>query len=68
MNPHLQQLNPYPFARLREAMQGITPPAHLREIPLYIGEPKHPTPPNHQRRPHSITRRIIQIPRIARAA
>ena len=44
MNSHLQQLKPYPFARLREAMQGITPPAHLREIPLYIGEPKHPTP------------------------
>ena len=30
MNSHLQQLKPYPFARLREAMQGITPPAHLR--------------------------------------
>ena len=44
MNPHLSQLKPYPFARLREAMQGITPPADLREIPLYIGEPKHPTP------------------------
>ena len=44
MNPHLNQLQPYPFARLREAMQGITPPADLREIPLYIGEPKHPTP------------------------
>ena len=44
MNSHLQQLKPYPFARLREAMQGITPPAHLCEIPLYIGEPKHPTP------------------------
>ncbi len=44
MNPHLQQLKPYPFARLREAMQGITPPDNLHEIPLYIGEPKHPTP------------------------
>ena len=44
MNPHLQQLQPYPFARLREAMQGIVPPAHLTEIPLYIGEPKHPAP------------------------
>ena len=44
MNLHLQQLQPYPFARLREAVQGIVPPAHLTEIPLYIGEPKHPAP------------------------
>ena len=44
MNPHLQQLQPYPFARLREAVQGIVPPEHLTEIPLYIGEPKHPAP------------------------
>ena len=45
MNSHLNQLHPYPFARLREAMQGITPSAGITEIPLYIGEPKHPTPP-----------------------
>ena len=44
MNSHLNQLHPYPFARLREAMQGITPPEGITEIPLYIGEPKHPTP------------------------
>ena len=44
MNRHLQQLQPYPFARLREAVQGIVPPAYLTEIPLYIGEPKHPAP------------------------
>ena len=44
MNSHLNQLHPYPFARLREAMQGITPPEGISEIPLYIGEPKHPTP------------------------
>lgn len=44
MNPHLQQLQPYPFARLRDAMQGISAPTHLSDIPLYIGEPKHPTP------------------------
>ena len=25
-------------------MQGITPPEGISEIPLYIGEPKHPTP------------------------
>ena len=45
MNSHLNQLHPYPFARLREAMQSITPPDGISEIPLYIGEPKHPTPP-----------------------
>ena len=44
MNSHLNQLHPYPFARLREAMQGIAPPDGISEIPLYIGEPKHPTP------------------------
>ena len=44
MNSHLNQLHPYPFARLHEAMQGITPPEGISEIPLYIGEPKHPTP------------------------
>ncbi|MDF7676177.1 succinyldiaminopimelate transaminase [Neisseriaceae bacterium ESL0693] len=44
MNPHLQQLQPYPFARLRTAMQGLTPPSELSPIALHIGEPKHPTP------------------------
>lgn len=44
MNHHLDLLQPYPFARLREAMQGIEAPAHLSQIALQIGEPKHPTP------------------------
>lgn len=44
MNPLLNQLQPYPFARLREAMQGIEPPAGAMPVPLHIGEPKHPTP------------------------
>lgn len=44
MNPHLAQLQPYPFARLRAAMEGINPPAGLAPVPLHIGEPKHPTP------------------------
>ncbi|ULJ61239.1 succinyldiaminopimelate transaminase [Wielerella bovis] len=44
MNSHFNQLQPYPFARLREAMQGIDAPANLSTIPLHIGEPKHPTP------------------------
>ncbi|MGF6148483.1 LL-diaminopimelate aminotransferase [Kingella potus] len=44
MNSLLAKLQPYPFARLREAMQGIEPPAHLAPVMLQIGEPKHPTP------------------------
>ncbi|WP_304334908.1 succinyldiaminopimelate transaminase [Conchiformibius steedae] len=44
MNPRLDLLKPYPFARLRQALQGINPPAGLPVIPLHIGEPKHPAP------------------------
>ena len=44
MNPLLNHLKPYPFARLREAMQGIDAPAGVTPIQLQIGEPKHPTP------------------------
>ena len=44
MNPLLDQLQPYPFARLREAMQGINPPEGVTPVHLHIGEPKHPTP------------------------
>ena len=44
MNPLLDQLKPYPFARLREAMQGIEAPAGIAPVPLHIGEPKHATP------------------------
>jgi len=45
MNPLLQRLHPYPFERLRELTQGITPPPELKPISLGIGEPRHPTPP-----------------------
>lgn len=44
MNPHLAQLQDYPFARLRQALADITPPDGLTPVPLHIGEPKHPTP------------------------
>ena len=44
MNPNLDRLQSYPFQRLRALLEGATPPAGLRPIPLYIGEPKHPTP------------------------
>ena len=39
MNPHLSQLQPYPFARLREAMQGVSAPEGVVPVPLQIGEP-----------------------------
>jgi N-succinyldiaminopimelate aminotransferase len=45
MNPLLQRLHPYPFERLRELSQGITPNPALRAINLGIGEPRHPAPP-----------------------
>ncbi len=44
MNPHLDQLHPYPFQRLTGLLESTQPPANLRKIPLHIGEPKHPTP------------------------
>jgi N-succinyldiaminopimelate aminotransferase len=44
MNPYLETLQPYPFQKLAEIKQGITPPAALPHTPLSIGEPKHPTP------------------------
>lgn len=44
MNSLLNQLQPYPFARLREAMQGVNPPEGVTPVHLHIGEPKHPTP------------------------
>jgi N-succinyldiaminopimelate aminotransferase len=44
MNPDLDRLQPYPFERLAELKQGVTPPPGLDPIALSIGEPKHPTP------------------------
>jgi N-succinyldiaminopimelate aminotransferase len=45
MNPRLARLQPYPFERLRALLEGASPPAGLRPIPLSIGEPKHAPPP-----------------------
>ena len=45
MNPHLAQLQPYPFERLRQLFSGVTPNPALRPISLGIGEPQHATPP-----------------------
>lgn len=44
MNPHLQQLQPYPFQRLTDLCKNITPNSTLENINLSIGEPKHPPP------------------------
>ncbi|MBC7414427.1 MAG: succinyldiaminopimelate transaminase [Herminiimonas sp.] len=44
MNPHLAQLQPYPFEKLKQLLADVPPVAGLRPISLGIGEPKHPTP------------------------
>lgn len=44
MNPHLAQLQPYPFEKLRALFAGVTPNSQYREIKLSIGEPQHATP------------------------
>jgi N-succinyldiaminopimelate aminotransferase len=44
VNPHLEQLHPYPFEKLRQLFGGVTPNADFNPISLGIGEPKHPTP------------------------
>ncbi len=45
MNPHLAQLHPYPFERLRALFASVAANPHKRPISLSIGEPRHPTPP-----------------------
>ena len=44
MNPNLNLLHPYPFEKLNQLKQGITPPQDKSHIALSIGEPKHQTP------------------------
>jgi len=44
VNPRLNQLQPYPFQRLRDLFAGVTPNSALKPINLSIGEPKHSTP------------------------
>ncbi|WOE32541.1 MULTISPECIES: succinyldiaminopimelate transaminase [unclassified Acinetobacter] len=43
MNSSLSLLHPYPFEKLNQLFQNVTP-ANLPLIPLSIGEPKHPAP------------------------
>ncbi|QRX81964.1 succinyldiaminopimelate transaminase [Glaciimonas sp. PAMC28666] len=44
MNPLLDQLQPYPFEKLRMLFADVTPNVAYKPISLGIGEPKHPTP------------------------
>lgn len=44
MNPNLNLLQPYPFQRLRDLFQGLTPNPAFSHVNLSIGEPKHATP------------------------
>jgi N-succinyldiaminopimelate aminotransferase len=44
MNSNLDRLQPYPFQKLANLFQGITPNPAYAAINLTIGEPKHPTP------------------------
>jgi len=44
MNPDLDQLNPYPFVRLRSLFEGVVPPADREPVNLGIGEPKQAPP------------------------
>jgi N-succinyldiaminopimelate aminotransferase len=45
VNPLLNQLQPYPFEKLKQLFASVTPNPAYRAISLGIGEPKHPTPP-----------------------
>ena len=44
MNDALNQLQPYPFEKLRALLAGAQPPSAKKPIALSIGEPKHRSP------------------------
>lgn len=44
MNDALNQLQPYPFEKLRALLAGARPPVEKSAIALSIGEPKHRSP------------------------
>lgn len=44
MTPNLKHLHPYPFEKLAQLKQGITPPKDRSHIALSMGEPTHATP------------------------
>ena len=44
MNPNLQSLQPYPFAKLQQLFSDLTPALQKTRIALSIGEPQHASP------------------------
>jgi N-succinyldiaminopimelate aminotransferase len=44
MNPYLQRLEPYPFAKLQQLFSDLTPASGKSLISLSIGEPQHDSP------------------------
>ncbi len=44
MNQNLNLLQPYPFQRLRDLFENVTPNTQYNPVNLSIGEPKHKTP------------------------
>lgn len=46
MNPLLTRLHAYPFERLSRLKSGVSPPANLTPIDMWIGEPRHEPPAN----------------------
>jgi N-succinyldiaminopimelate aminotransferase len=43
-NPYIENLQPYPFEKLRRLTQNVTANVNLPHIPLSLGEPKHAPP------------------------
>ncbi|NNF15314.1 MAG: aminotransferase class I/II-fold pyridoxal phosphate-dependent enzyme, partial [Gammaproteobacteria bacterium] len=44
MNPRLQRLQPYPFAKLSSLLADASAPVNLAPVHLHIGEPRHQPP------------------------
>ena len=44
MNPYLEHLQPYPFAKLDQLFSDLTPATEKTRIALSIGEPQHKSP------------------------
>ncbi len=43
-NPRFEALHPYPFEKLNALIANIAEPGQFSNIPLSLGEPKHPPP------------------------
>jgi len=44
INPRLERLSDYPFARYRALIDGVDPPPGLEPVALTLGEPQHAAP------------------------